>query len=165
MTKRPSAVSRKKQTAPAAPTTAQVVPAAPKLQPAPAPNLQQAQEELKTLDQAHLQNETNRDAFLALAHTALFAASIAFFGDLPASATPEYIYLLIGGWGASVLGLLSLTISFSAATREIDHRRQNVYRELTPRISWAALLNGVGLWTFPIALVSTFVFAGANVLQ
>ena len=120
--------------------------------------------ELSIIDQAHIQNETGRDAFLALAHTALFAASVAFVGNLAHAGDARLIYLLVGAWLASVVGLLALTTSFHDAGRHINRRREQLYLEVAEEPGRTAILNAIALWSFPFALVLTFVFATANVL-
>ncbi|MGC4252342.1 MAG: hypothetical protein QM605_13010 [Sphingobium sp.] len=79
--------------------------------------------ERQALDAAHAQNEAGRDAFIALAHTALFAASVSFVGDVAPITEAIWQPALILGWSADVVGLLALTFSFGAARKAIDARR------------------------------------------
>ncbi|MEH3036205.1 MAG: hypothetical protein PGN23_06895 [Sphingomonas adhaesiva] len=72
-----------------------------------------AKHELQALDQAHAQNEAARDSFVALAHTALFAASVSFVGSAVPLSKAIWTSALIAGWTLDVAGLLALTISFA----------------------------------------------------
>lgn len=119
--------------------------------------------ELSALDAAHIQNETARDTFLALGHTALFAASISFIGQLGALNEAIWRPVIYVAWLSSVIGLLGHTASFGAARRLIDARRAEIFNIKEPDPRFADRLNVVSLWTFPIALVSVFVFVVANV--
>lgn len=132
--------------------------------PKPGRSPEECQIELSNIDQAHIQNEAGRDAFLALAHTALFAASIAFIGSLSEAAEADWRWLLVSAWSSNVVGLISLTFSFHAAGSHIARRRQQIYDDNADRPTWAALLNAVALWSFPVALISTFAFAVLNIL-
>lgn len=67
-------------------------------------------------------------------------------------------------WLASVVGLLALTLSFQAAGRDINKRRQLIYEDHIQEPSLTNILNGVALWSFPMALISTFAFAAINML-
>lgn len=116
------------------------------------------------LDAAHTQNEAGRDAFVALAHTALFAASVSFVGDVAPLADAILIPVLIAGWAASVIGLLALTISFGAARRAIDARREALNEEDPPKSRIPELLNAISLWSFPVSLLCLFSFVTANVV-
>lgn len=120
--------------------------------------------ELQALDAAHAQNEAGRDAFIALAHTALFAASVSFVGDVAPLTEAIWRPALIAGWLADVVGLLALTISFGAARRAIDARRAALNDSDPPSSFWPDLLNGVALWSFPAALLCLFSFVTANVV-
>jgi hypothetical protein len=51
-------------------------------QPIPARSIADFNHERQVLDASHAQNESGRDTFLGLAHTAMFAASISFVGDV-----------------------------------------------------------------------------------
>ena len=121
--------------------------------------------ERQALDVAHAQNEAGRDAFVALAHTALFAASVSFVGDVAPVTQAVWLPALIGGWAADVVGLLALTFSFGAARRAIDLRRQALNEEEAPTDTRAERLNGIALWSFPVALLCLFLFATANMVQ
>jgi hypothetical protein len=120
--------------------------------------------ELANIDQAHIQNEAGRDGFLALAHTGLFAASIAFIGGISEAAHAKCLWLLIFAWFTSVVGLVALTISYHVASQHINKRRQQIYEQTADSPNWAMFLNHIALWSFPFALVSTFVFATVNML-
>lgn len=120
--------------------------------------------ELASLDNAHLQNETARDSFLALAHTALFASSIAFYGDVGSTHAVRLAPLLLAAWLSSVTGLIALTWSFTAARADISRRREHLYdRKGTPESKLVAVLNTTALFSFPISLLLTFAFVAANV--
>lgn len=121
--------------------------------------------ELEALDQAHAQNEVARDSFVALAHTALFAASVSFVGSAVPLAKAVWPAVLIGGWAFDVVGLLSLTISFATARRAIDARREALYADTPPIAIWSDRLNGFALWSFPAALLCLFSFVTANVVH
>lgn len=121
--------------------------------------------ERSALDAAHTQNEAGRDAFTALAHTALFASSVAFVGDVRPINDAVWKPALILGWGASVVGLLALALSFGAAKRAIDAQRAALYEQKAPRPRLALLLNSVSLWSFPVALLCIFSFVTANVVS
>jgi len=121
--------------------------------------------EREMLDAAHAQNEAGRDAFVALAHTALFAASIAFVGEVTHVTDAVCITALICGWAASVIGLLALTFSFWAARRAIDARREALNDDVPPEAWLADMLNAVALWSFPLALLCLFTFVTANVIH
>jgi hypothetical protein len=121
--------------------------------------------EREILDQAHTQNEAGRDAFLAVAHTALFAASVSFVGDLRPIENLVWVGALISAWIAGVTGLLALTVSFSAARRAIDARRAALNDPIAPTNLFAERLNGVALWSFPAALLCLFSFVTSNVVR
>src|SRR4051794_15469923 len=121
--------------------------------------------ERQALDAAHAQNEAGRDAFVALAHTALFAASIAFVGDVAPVTEAVWKPALICGWLASVVGLLALTVSFGAARKAIDARRAALNEAEPPSNRVAETLNATALWSFPVALLCLFSFVTANVVK
>ncbi len=121
--------------------------------------------ELDALDQAHAQNEVARDSFVALAHTALFAASVSFVGSAVPLAKAVWPAVLIGGWAFDVVGLLSLTISFATARTAIDARREALYADTPPIAIWSDRLNSFALWSFPAALLCLFSFVTANVVH
>lgn len=121
--------------------------------------------ELNALDAAHAQNEAGRDAFVALAHTALFASSVAFVGDVTSLDSAIWRPAVIVGWAASVTGLLTLTISFGMARRTIDKRREALNDDEPPSSGLLEILNGVSLWSFPVALLCLFSFVTANVVN
>lgn len=121
--------------------------------------------ERQTVDAAHAQNESGRDAFAALAHTALFAASVSFVGDVAPLDKAIWKPVLILGWSADVVGLLALTSSFSAARRMIDARRAALNDADPPASRLAEILNSIALWSFPVALLCLFSFVTANVVN
>ncbi|MBW6525221.1 hypothetical protein KZ813_00015 [Sphingomonas sp. RHCKR7] len=121
--------------------------------------------ELQALDQAHAQNEAARDSFVALAHTALFAASVSFVGSAVPLSKAVWISALIAGWTLDVVGLLALTISFVTARKAIDSRRAALYAETPPIAVWSDRLNSLALWSFPAALLCLFSFVTANVIH
>lgn len=116
------------------------------------------------LDAAHVQNEAGRDAFVALAHTALFAASVSFVGDVAPLNEALWKPALICGWLADVVGLIALTVSFGAARRAIDARRATLNDAIPKHSRSAEILNAVALWSFPTALVFLFSFVTVNVV-
>ena len=109
----------------------------------------------KLLNEAHSQNEEGRDAFLAIAHTALFAASLGFIGNLIDNEPPKLIFILIIGWSSSVIGLGALTWSFYEAKRQI--LRASREEQTNPQA--VRFANNVALWSFPTALLLIFPFA------
>lgn len=117
------------------------------------------------LDAAHAQNEAGRDAFIALAHTALFAASVSFVGDVAPITKAIWRPALIACWLADVIGLLALTFSFSAARRAIDARRAALNEENPPEDRLCEQLNAISLWSFPVALLCLFSFVTANLVN
>ncbi|NJR79340.1 hypothetical protein [Sphingomonas corticis] len=122
--------------------------------------------ERTALDAAHQQNETQRDSFIALAHTALFAASISFVGSVAPLRTAIWRPVLVTGWTFSVVGLLALTFSFGAARREIDRRRAALNDETPPAPSRVlGLLHTVATWSFPLSLLCLFSFVTSNVVS
>lgn len=118
-----------------------------------------------TLDAAHNQNEAGRDAFVAVAHTALFAASVSFVGDVAPLNQAIWLPVLIAGWAASIIGLFALTISFGAARRAIDARRAALNEDNPPNSSLCDVLNAISLWSFPVSLLCLFSFVTANVVH
>ena len=121
--------------------------------------------ERSAIDAAHVQNEAGRDAFTALAHTALFASSVAFVGDVAPLAGAIWKPALITGWLASVIGLLALTFSFGAARRSIDVRRSSLNDPEPSEDKLCEYLNATALWSFPVALLCLFAFVTANVVS
>lgn len=128
-------------------------------------SLDEFNHERQALDQAHAQNEAGRDAFIALAHTALFAASVSFVGDIAPLAEAIWRPALIATWTADVIGLLALTLSFGAARRAVDARRAALNDPVAPQSRLAEALNGIALWSFPLALLCLFSFVTANVVN
>lgn len=125
----------------------------------------EVQLELASLDSAHQQNEAQRDAFIGLGHTALFAASISFVSDLFPLGDAKLLWLVIMSWFSSVLGLLAFTLSFSESRKAIDARRIALHDEKPPQAAWLETLNAVSLWTFPASLLSLFIFASVNLVN
>jgi hypothetical protein len=121
--------------------------------------------ELQALDTAHAQNEAARDSFVALAHTALFAASVSFVGSAVPLAKAVWPYALVAGWAIDVLGLLARTVSFATARKAVDARRAALYDDIPPVAAWSERLNGFALWSFPAALLCLFSFVTANVVS
>ena len=125
---------------------------------------EEVERELQVIDAAHAQNEAGRDAFVALAHTALFAASVSFVGDVAPVTHAKLLPVLLFGWTADVVGLLALTVSFSAARRFTDARRRALYEPEAPAGRLPKWLNAISLWSFPVALVCVFLFVLTNVV-
>lgn len=121
--------------------------------------------ERQALDAAHAQNESGRDAFVALAHTALFAASVSFVGSIAPVHEAIWIPALILGWTSDVVGLLALTLSFGAARRAIDARRRALNDVDPPSNRLCEWLNAIALWSFPVSLLCLFSFVTANVVH
>lgn len=120
--------------------------------------------ELEGLTQAHIQNEAGRDAFVALAHTALFAASVSFVADVTPLAVAVWKPALIAGWACNVAGLLALTVSFGASRRLIDARRAAINHGEPPSGA-LDMLNAISLWSFPLSILCLFSFVTANVVS
>ena len=133
--------------------------------PAPVRNIDEFNQERLSLDAAHLQNENGRDTFLGLAHTAMFAASISFVGDVTPLNDAIFKPVLFLGWSLDVVGLVSLTCSFQAARYAIDRRREALNESTAPDAKWAERLNGVALWTFPFAVLCIFAFVSVNLFH
>lgn len=122
------------------------------------------QKEWEALCAAQIANATARDSFLAVAHTALFAASIAFVSDWIDQFQPRAIALLLLSWLVGAVGLIALTVSYVAAQREIQKRQDNIHEDDVTNSSCAERLNHVAVVTFPISLLLTFLFSSINVL-
>jgi hypothetical protein len=120
--------------------------------------------ERQSLDATHIENETSRDSFIGLAHTALFASSVSFVGDITPLTEVVWRPVLIFCWLSSVVGLLALTFSFGAARRAIDVRREALHNREAPENKLCDTLNAVALWSFPMALMSLFIFVSVNVI-
>ena len=117
------------------------------------------------IDLAHAQNDAGRDAFVGLVHTALFAASIAFVGDVAPLKDAVLKPALLAAWFFNFVGLLALTISFQAARCAANKRRSALNDPTPPSTRGVDVLNGVSLWTFPVSLLCLFSFTIANVVQ
>lgn len=110
-------------------------------------------------------NSLARDSFLAVAHTALFASSIAFLSDIVGSRPPIAIWLIIIAWASAVIGLLSLTISYVSADKAIRTRFEQIH-DLEPfQSSITDRLNLIATITFAVSLILTFFFSSINVLR
>ncbi|MGE8142591.1 hypothetical protein ACQKOE_11495 [Novosphingobium sp. NPDC080210] len=120
-------------------------------------------QEVSGLNQTHIQNEAARDNFIGLAHTALFAASVAFVGDVVPLKEAVFKSALLLSWLSSLVGLVALTFSFDSARRDTDARRQAIHEDNAPESVLTNRLNAIALWTFPIALIMLFFFLLANV--
>lgn len=126
---------------------------------------QEKQQELATLYQSHTQNEAARDSFVGLGHTALFAASISFVGDVAPLQSAVFVVALILAWASSVVGLLSLAWSFEASRKASDARIKAINDPVAPDSLRLEQMNRIALWTFPISLILVFIFAAANVVH
>lgn len=125
---------------------------------------EECRSELQAIDAAQIANEAQRDAFVALGHTALFAASIAFIADVRPAGEAEALWSLYVAWTSSVVGLLALTVSFDVARRAANSRRQSIYEQVVDDSAGLVnFCNAVALWTFPISLILLAVFAAINV--
>jgi len=124
-----------------------------------------AELDLGPINQAHADNEASRDAFLAVAHTALFAASIAFVADVAPVQTAVWKPALLLGWLLSVIGLFALTASYAIARRVNDEARKALYKKDAPSSRSLDVANTIALWSFPLALLCVFGFATSNVVK
>lgn len=120
--------------------------------------------ELQDINASYMANEAQRDAFVALGHTALFASSIAFIGGVDALKSAKGLVFLCGAWGMSVLGLFALTLSFELAKRCADKRRKAIHDAEEPDSASAALANSIALWTFPVSMTLLTAFAVVNII-
>lgn len=120
--------------------------------------------ELEAIDAAQIANEAQRDAFVALGHTALFAASIAFIGDVRPAGEAETLWSLYIAWASSIVGLIALMFSFDVARRAANSRRRSIYYQIVDdSAALVNLCNAVARWTFPISLIFLAAFAAINV--
>ena len=126
---------------------------------------QDKQQELASLQQSHSQNEIARDSFVGLGHTALFAASVSFVGDVTPLSEAVFIPFLILAWLSSVVGLLSMALSFQLARKVSDARIQAINDVDVPSTTDLDKINGIALWTFPVSLILVFIFAASNVVN
>lgn len=125
---------------------------------------QEVQQEAAELSAAQIANGGQRDAFAALGHTVLFTASIAFIGDIRPAVEVQGLWLLMISWTSSVIGLFALTLSFQIAHSEADKRRQAIHDVLVDdRGLVTNMCNGIALWTFPLSMLLTVVFAAVNI--
>lgn len=119
--------------------------------------------ELDRIKDAHLANEAQRDGFIAVGHTALFAASIGFMGGLDKIQHSEQVWVLCGAWISSVIGMLSLTFSFWLAERYNNARRSGIHEADPPSDAAINFVNALALWTFPASMVLLTIYAGVNI--
>lgn len=123
----------------------------------------ECRDELTQLDQAHLQNETARDSFIAVAHTALFAASIAFIGDVVAVEDASASWAVKTAWVLNASGLIALSASYPLVSWHIAKRRDAVYDPDQPNCRICAFLNWTALTAFPLSVIALLWFVLANV--
>lgn len=109
-------------------------------------------------------NSTARDSFLAIAHTALFAASIAFLSDIVGDQPPIAIWLLVISWAMGVIGLMALTVSYVSADKAIRKRFEQIHDLEAPNANITDRLNLLATVTFAVSLILTFAFSSINVL-
>lgn len=119
--------------------------------------------ELAQLDQAHLQNETARDSFIAVAHTALFAASIAFIGDVVKLEEAFSGWAVKAAWICNAGGLIALSISYPLVSWHIEKRRSAIYDPAQPDCRICSWLNWSALAAFPLSVIALLWFVLANV--
>ena len=112
---------------------------------------------------ALIANEGQRDAFLALGHTVLFTASIAFVSDVRPAEEVQGLWLLFVAWTLSIIGLFALTLSFQTAKSEAEKRLRDIHKDhVDDRGLLTNFCNGIALWTFPLSMLLTVIFAGIN---
>jgi hypothetical protein len=126
---------------------------------------QRAKDEWRDLNEAFIANQNGRDAFLAVAHTALFAASISFVGDVVKDHELQFVWLIISSWAVGVVGLVSLVASYASAQHEIGKRREAIFHDTHSNYNLTSKLNKMALYSFPIVLFLTFAFAACNVFN
>lgn len=124
---------------------------------------EQKREEVVGITAALSANASQRDAFIALGHTVLFTASIAFMGDVRPADEIEFVWVLLVGWTLNALGLVALTWSFHVAHKD-GLRRIALIHDDAADVSSKNLdtINGIALWTFPSAMIAIAAFAGLN---
>lgn len=123
----------------------------------------ECRDELTQLDQAHLQNETARDSFIAVAHTALFAASIAFIGDVVKLEDASASWAVKTAWLLNASGLVALSASYPLVSWHIGKRRGAIYDAAQPNCRICALFNWTALTAFPLSVIALLWFVLANV--
>lgn len=112
---------------------------------------------------AQIANGGQRDAFIALGHTVLFTASIAFMGDVRPAAQVEWLGLLFAAWISSVIGLFALTLSFQIADQAADQRLEKMHDDgADDQHRPLDICNMIALWTFPASMFGTAAFAAKN---
>lgn len=119
--------------------------------------------ERDALYQAFAQNEVGRDTFVGLAHTALFASSVSFVGDVRPLAEAIWKPILIVGWACNLIGLIALALSFAVVRRHIVARITALNSDEAPNSAWAGAPNAISLWCVPASLLCLFLFVTANV--
>ncbi len=120
-------------------------------------------QEVSAIIAAQIANGGQRDAFVALGHTVLFTASIAFMGDIRPASEIEWTWLLFLAWASSVIGLFALTWSFREAHIAGNDRLAKIHDDhIADGLDMVDITNGVALWTFPISMLATASFAGIN---
>lgn len=124
---------------------------------------QDCRQEIQDTSSAHIENEAQRDAFVSLGHTALFASSIAFIGDVARPGEAIFLNVLYASWTSSVVGLLALTASFEFAKRSTDLQRESIFLPDFKPSALADVSNRIALWTFPVSLLCLALFAAINI--
>ena len=120
-------------------------------------------QDVQDTSSAHIANEAQRDTFISLGHTALFASSIAFIGNVVGGQGPTAIGWLYAGWTSSFLGLLALTLSFESASRYNDAHRGSAGKAEEASRNWVDNINKLALFTFPLSLACFAIFAALNI--
>lgn len=124
---------------------------------------EQKREEVAGITAALSANASQRDAFIALGHTVLFTASIAFIGDVRPAGEIEFVWVLLVGWTLNAVGLLALTWSFQAAHKDGVKRIALIHDDAADdRSKSLDAANCIALWTFPSAMIAIAAFAGLN---
>ena len=120
-------------------------------------------QEVAAIIAAQIANGGQRDAFVALGHTVLFTASIAFMGDIRPAGKVEWTSLLFLSWASSVVGLIALTWSFREAHVAADERIANIHNDdADDSLDAVDFANAVSLWSFPLSMSLTAAFAAIN---
>lgn len=123
----------------------------------------QKREEVAGITAALSANASQRDAFIALGHTVLFTASIAFMGDVRPAAEIESVWVLLVGWALNAIGLVALTWSFHVAHKDGLRRIALIHDDAADVTSKSLnAVNWIALWTFPTAMIAIAAFAGVN---
>lgn len=123
----------------------------------------QKREEVAAITAALSANASQRDAFIALGHTVLFTASIAFMGDVRPADEIEFVWVLLVGWTLNAIGLVALTWSFQAAHEDGVRRIAQIHDDAADVGSTSLhVANCIALWTFPTAMIAIAIFASLN---